>query len=89
MKKVKNGDYDSAFGMLSKSMGGGAPKAGTAEKMQLKPAHLQPHQPNTQGELVKLMAGLPSRTAQEAFERKKANRKRAQDRYNLDSWKQS
>lgn len=89
MEKVKNGDFTEAVSILGKSMGGGGGgvQGSAPPRADLIPAQ-SPHKPNTSGEMKQIIAGLPSRTAREAFEQKRARRRKTQDRYDLENWRQ-
>jgi len=90
LAKVKNGDFNGALDSIGKSMGGGGGggvQGSAPAKADLIPAR-PAHQPNTSGEMAKIIAGLPSRVAEQAYEQKRARRRKTQDRYDLERWEQ-
>jgi hypothetical protein len=83
---AKRGDFNGAITKISKAMGNrkgvAAPES---HAPQIGPGNPGFHQVNTQGEMDKFMAGLTSRLAQQAWEKKAANRRRQQERYDFNA----
>jgi hypothetical protein len=93
MEKVKRGDFNGAIEGLAKNFPGGGGGGGAARpsEVNMPQAHgprLQPHQPNTSGELAKIMAGLPSVEERQKFKQQQARRRKTQDKYDLENWRQ-
>jgi hypothetical protein len=87
LERVKRGDFNGAIGDLGKMMGGGGGGAPPAARIDFpQPGRApQPHQPNTSGELAKIMAGLPSVEERQKFKQKQAQRRKTQDRFDLEN----